>query len=137
MYLASIKQSIRREERTKTILVVDDSPIVLDVIKKILSLYDYRFFLASSGEQALALTKKNNINVDLLLTDVIMPGMNGMELAITLKANQPKVKVIFMSGYTDDVIAHFGVLAPGELFIQKPIIASKLINKIRKMLDEQ
>jgi len=137
MNFVNIKQNITLRERIKSILVVDDNPIILNLIKKILSSFGYRLFLASSGEQALALTKKKDINVDLLLTDVIMPGMNGMELAHTLKAKQSKVKVVFMSGYTDDVITHFGVLAPGEFFIQKPIIPSKLINKLKTMLDEQ
>lgn len=137
MNFVNIKQNITLKERIKSILVVDDNPIILNLIKKILSSFGYRLFLASSGEQALALTKKKDINVDLLLTDVIMPGMNGMELAHTLKAKQSKVKVVFMSGYTDDVITHFGVLAPGEIFIQKPIIPSKLINKLKTMLDEQ
>lgn len=137
MNFVNIKQNITLRERIKSILVVDDNPIILNLIKKILSSFGYRLFLASSGEQALELTKKNDINVDLLLTDVIMPGMNGMELADTLKAKQSKVKVVFMSGYTDDVITHFGVLAPGEFFIQKPIIPSKLINKLKTMLDEQ
>lgn len=132
----NIKQTFMCKRGIKTVLAVDDDPSILDLINRTLSSSDYRLLLASSGEEALELTKKNDSNIDLLLTDVVMSGINGMELANILKAMLAKIKIIFMSGFTIDVIAHYGVLEPGEIFIQKPISPTKLIDKLRIMLNE-
>lgn len=122
----------------KTVLVVDDAPLILIVIKKMLSALGCRLLLASSGEQALEMTTKHDEKIDLLLTDVMMPGMNGLELAYILKNKLPKIKVVFMSGFKNDVIAHYdGLIEPEENFIQKPLIPTKLIDKLRAMLDEK
>jgi len=74
--------------------------------------------------------------IDLLLTDVIMAGMNGRELSEALKARRPSIKVLFMSGYADDIIAHHGILDAGQVFIQKPISARELAKKVRAVLSE-
>jgi len=123
---------------SKTVLVVDDAPFILDVIRKMLSSLDCRLFLAASGEEALKLTKSSDVKIDLLLTDVFMPGMNGLELAQTLKSNQPQIKIVFMSGSPNYMVAErLGVLTLGDNFIQKPLMPTKLVHKLSAMLDEK
>lgn len=126
------------KNESKTVLVVDDAPFILDVIKKVLSSLGCRLFLAASGEEALKLAESEDVKIDLLLTDVFMPGMNGLELAQTLKGYQPQIKIVFMSGSPNDMVAErLGVLALGENFIQKPLMPNKLVHKLSAMLDEK
>lgn len=94
----------------------------------------YTVILACNGKEAIKLSNAYEGNIDLLLTDVIMPNINGQELANELKQSRPDMAVIFMSGYTDDVIAHHGVLEDGVNFIQKPITLSRLAHKLREVL---
>jgi two-component system cell cycle sensor histidine kinase/response regulator CckA len=122
---------------TETILVVDDEASIRYLVCDTLQSLGYTMIEAADGEAALAICKTAGLTIDLLLTDVIMPGMGGKELADAVRAIQPDVKVLFMSGYTDEVIAHQGVLEPGRLFINKPLMPSILTRKIRKILDSR
>jgi YesN/AraC family two-component response regulator len=92
---------------------------------------------ASTGAEALRLARQYKGPIHLLVTDVIMPGMNGRQLADELQKEYPGVRVLFMSGYTEDVIAHQGILDPGLAFIQKPFSPLKFLEKVRETLGEE
>ncbi len=121
---------------TEAVLVVDDEPSVLRLISDTLEPLGYRILKASCGKDALAICEKKKGKIDLLLTDVIMPGMNGWELAKAIKAICPNIKLAFTSGYTDNVITHLGVLNPEVFFLSKPLLPSVLTAKLREILDK-
>ena len=122
---------------SETILVVDDEESILRLIGDTLEPIGYRVFKASSAEEAIAVGKDSRIQIDLLLTDVIMKKMNGKELAKALEPLQPGIDVLFMSGYTDNIIAQKGILKQGVNFIAKPLVPTILTNKIRSILDRR
>lgn len=116
-------------------LVVEDEAAILKLTKKILERLGYRVLTAGAPAEAIALTGRPGTQIHLLITDVVMPGMNGRELADRLRQMHPGLKYLFMSGYTADAIAHHGVLDQGVLFIQKPFSASDLARKVQQALD--
>ncbi len=122
---------------TETVLVVEDDEGVREVIKSILAEYGYRLLLASDGEEAVKMASRPEKGVKLVLTDVVLPGMSGAELASRLKKIDPCPKVVFMSGYSDDAIVRHGVLEPGVDFIQKPFSSFDLLVKVRAVLDQE
>jgi signal transduction histidine kinase/PAS domain-containing protein/CheY-like chemotaxis protein len=119
----------------ETLLVVEDEASILDVTTMILTRLGYRVLPASDPGAALALAKEHADEIHLLVTDVVMPGMNGLELATELQTLFPGIKRLFMSGYTADVIAHHGVLDEGLQFIHKPFSLPALGAKVREVLD--
>ena len=119
---------------TETILLVEDEDLVRNLARKILAKAGYTVIEAACGEEALSLARERSGRIDLLLTDVIMPGMNGRELFEELKDLKSDLKVLFMSGYSEDVIAHHGVLEEGTHFIEKPFAVDSLARKIREAL---
>ncbi|UCH81338.1 MAG: response regulator [Nitrospiraceae bacterium] len=121
----------------ETVLVVDDEPLILKVIANLLNPLGYNVLEASNGEDALQISDTYKEKIDLLLTDVVMPGMNGNELAERLSKKWPETGVIFMSGYTDDAIAHHGVLNEGVVLVNKPIKGDVLSKMIRQVLDDR
>ena len=126
-------QGIHGEE---TILVVEDDQMVRDLVVSFLTSLGYAVLEADCGQAGLDLAVGCGDRIDLLLTDVIMPGLNGKQLYEKLAAVKPGLKVIYMSGYTDNVIAHRGVLDPGVHFIQKPFSVAGLAKKIRQALND-
>jgi PAS domain S-box-containing protein len=124
-----------RTKGTETILVVDDEEALRDVAKRSLEAADYRVLMASDGDQALLVSEQHAGDIHLLMTDVIMPRMSGRELAQALLKKRPAIKVLYMSGYTDDAISHHGVLDAGVHFLPKPFTSNDLIQKVRKVLD--
>jgi CheY-like chemotaxis protein len=118
----------------ETILVVEDEPEVRELIREILVRKGYSVILAGGGDEAVLLSGGFKEPIHLLVTDVVMPGMNGRELAYRISAARQGIKVIFMSGYTDDVISHHGVLGDGIEFLEKPFSPETLINKVREVL---
>jgi len=120
---------------SETILVAEDESTVRNVIKRSLSDAGYRVIEAVDGEQALAIASSSTEQIDLVITDVIMPRMGGKELNARLEELNPELKVLFISGYTDNAIVHQGILDEGIEFIQKPFQPSDLLKKIRAMLD--
>lgn len=120
---------------TETILLVEDNDAVRKMTCQALERYHYRVITAENGEQGLEYIKRHQEPIHLLLTDVVMPGINGRELYERLIAIRPEVKVLYMSGYTDDVIAHRGVLNAGVSFIPKPFSINALATKVRDVLD--
>lgn len=120
---------------TETILVVEDEDGVRNLAAQGLIEFGYTILLASNSKDALKLMKKNHDNVQLLLTDVIMPGESGVKLAEKLIKQNPNLKVLFMSGYTNENITHQGILNEGINFIQKPFSLNNLLKKVRDVLD--
>ena len=120
----------------ETILVVEDDPAVRHFTNTTLKGYGYQVLEAAGGEEALEIAKKYSDHIHLLLTDVVLPGLNGVEVSERLKAIRPQVKVLFVSGYMADVIARRGVLNPGQSLLRKPFTADGLASKIREVLAE-
>ena len=129
------EQVIRRKTAGETILLVEDDPTILDMGKRMLEGMGYRVLAADRPHHALQLAGKYGAEIDLLVTDVIMPEMNGWDLASHLSRSHPQTAQLFMSGYTADIIARHGVLDQGVHFIQKPFTARELSGKIREILD--
>jgi PAS domain S-box-containing protein len=131
------RQEDRQANRgTETIMVVEDNTMLRDMAQKILERYGYRVLIAGSGDECLRRLTTHDGPVHLLLTDVVMPEMNGRELYARLAPLRPDLKVLYMSGYTDNVILHHGVLEAGIDFIQKPFSVQGLASKIRMILDK-
>jgi Signal transduction histidine kinase len=121
---------------TETVLLVEDEHTVRNLCSRILGGLGYQVMQARSGAEAVAAAADRADRIDLLLTDVVMPGMSGKELATRLVRHHPEMKVLFMSGYTDDAIVHHGVLDEGVSFIGKPYTPSALARKVRGVLDD-
>jgi len=120
----------------ETILLVEDKEEVRSVIKENLTSLGYAVVEAANGEHALEICSKSELGIDLLLTDVIMPKMNGKILADNLLLKYPKIKILFMSGYTDDTLGENGAISKSTNFIQKPFSVTGLSEKIREIIEE-
>ena len=120
----------------ETVLLVEDEDTVRDLCSRILGDLGYRVMQARSGAEAVAAAVGRTDRIDLLLTDVVMPGMSGKELATQLVLHHPGMKVLFMSGYTDNAIVHHGVLDEDVSFIGKPYTPSALARKVREVLEK-
>ncbi len=120
---------------SSTIMVVEDEAMVRDLAENILKRQGYQVLSADSGADCLRRLSNHSGPLDLLLTDVIMPGMNGRDLYRAVRRQFPQVHVLYMSGYTDDVILHHGVLEEGIHFIQKPFSVDGLIAKVGQILE--
>jgi PAS domain S-box-containing protein len=126
----------RTARGTETILVVEDSEEVRGLVLRVLESEGYRVLVASSSAEALVVAREEKEAIHLLLTDVVIPGINGRALAERLVLTRPKIKVLYMSGYTANLIAHHGVLDEGLHFIQKPLGPEALARKVRDVLGE-
>jgi CheY-like chemotaxis protein len=119
---------------TETILLAEDASAVRAVAQEILKRLGYTVLVANDGHSALQLARARPDTIHLLITDVIMPEMSGRQLADRLKEQRPGLKVLFVSGYTDDAIVRHGMLEPGIAFLQKPFTPQKLARKVREVL---
>jgi two-component system, cell cycle sensor histidine kinase and response regulator CckA len=119
----------------ETVLFVEDDELVRKLNLKILQQLGYEVMHAENGKSALAIAETYEGSIDLLITDVIMPEMNGEELARKISVLKPDIRILFTSGYTEDVIAPHGVLAGDIHFIGKPYKPNQLAVKIREVLD--
>jgi len=120
---------------SETILVVEDEPAILSLTKTMLERLGYQVLAASTPVEAIRMAAEYSGQIHLLMTDVVMPEMNGRDLASKLSSTFPHLKKLYMSGYTANVIAHHGVLDEGVLFIQKPFSKNDLARWIRAALD--
>jgi two-component system, cell cycle sensor histidine kinase and response regulator CckA len=120
---------------TETILVVEDQPDVRALVRRVLEIAGYTVLEASGPHDAMLRSGAYTGPIDLLLTDVAMPGMTGRDLAGILQPSRPKLKVLYMSGYADNVIVHRGVLDPDVNYLQKPFTPELLACRVREMLD--
>jgi CheY-like chemotaxis protein len=127
---------VRRGPRAEkeTVLVVEDADGVRALGRRMLERHGYTVLIAANADEALQLFERNP-SIDVLLTDVVMPGGSGPELTRRLVERRPALKVIYMSGYTEEAIVHHGVLDPGIAFLHKPFTSETLERKIREVLD--
>lgn len=119
---------------SETILLVEDDEMVRNLLSRVLRQYGYHILEAMDGRQAMEIAAQYEKKIHLMITDVVMPGMNGRELADALQAEKPETRVLYMSGYASSVIAHHGILDTGMSFIQKPISPKILARKIQEVL---
>ncbi len=120
---------------SETILVVEDEPSLGAMVKQMLELCGYTVLVSPSPDHALEVVGRNPAGIALLITDVVLPGMTGLDLAREIESTCPGLKRLFMSGYTDNVIAHHGILEDGVDFLQKPFTRQDLAAKVREILD--
>ena len=132
---ARLPQASPLPHGTETLLVVEDEPAVREVACTVLRSLGYDVLSAVSGQDGLRVARDNQSKISLVFTDVIMPQMGGKMMAEWLKASYPTIKVLFTSGYTDDTIAHHGVLDAGVAFLHKPYTFAALALKVRELLD--
>jgi PAS domain S-box-containing protein len=118
----------------ETVLLVEDEESVREVANEILTINGYKVLLASQGNEALKISREHEGTIDLMVTDVVMPLMGGPELARQLALTRPQMRVLYMSGYTDDAIVHHGVLSEGTAYLQKPFTAVAFARKLRETI---
>ncbi len=119
----------------ETVLVVEDEALVRAALVRTLKEQGYRVLEAANGEEALHIAREHAGEIHLLLTDVVMPQMGGKELSERIAAIHPRIKTLFVSGYTDDAMVQRGILEPGIAFLHKPFTAGALARKVRQVLD--
>jgi two-component system, cell cycle sensor histidine kinase and response regulator CckA len=120
----------------ETVLLVEDEEAILRLGKTILEHYGYTVLATTNPDKALIMAKEHEGSIDLLITDVVMPGINGKELKDRIAAIRPGIRTLFMSGYTADVIAHHGVIEEDVRYLQKPFSVKTLAAKVREVLDQ-
>ncbi|OEU65700.1 MAG: hypothetical protein BBJ57_13040 [Desulfobacterales bacterium PC51MH44] len=147
VYLPKVKGDAKPEEKeqspvddpggSETVLIVEDDYGLRKFAQEVLQSYGYRILVAENGENALRVSKEYESPIHLLLTDVVMPKMSGKEVAERLQPLNPRMKVIYMSGYTDNAIVRHGVLEPGINFLEKPFTPEGLARKVRKAIESE
>jgi PAS domain S-box-containing protein len=133
--LVSARSSVPSPTGKETILLAEDASGLLELAKKILERYGYTVLEAPNGIEALQICERHHGTIHLLLTDVVMPGMSGRDLADRVALLYPGMKVLYTSGYTDNAIVQRGVLSAGTAFLQKPYAPEALARKVRDLLD--
>jgi PAS domain S-box-containing protein len=122
------------ERASGTILVVEDEELLRDLVQEVLEDLGYQVLLAQDGQDAVRVAETHRGELDLLVTDIVMPGMNGREVAQKLSADRDGLRVLFVSGYTDEEVIRRGELQPGSLFLKKPFTPDSLAAKVRQAL---
>lgn len=120
----------------ETILLVEDEPSVRSLVERTLSRAGYAVVTAPGPREALAAAAQMGDTIDLLITDVVMPDMRGPQLATQIRRGRPALRTLFMSGYSDDALAHGGVVDPGVVLLEKPFSPETLAQRVREILDE-
>ncbi len=120
---------------SETILVVEDDEMIRNLVQKVLRTNGYTVLVAANGGDAERVSAQHEGPIHLLMTDVVLPGLNGREVARRVVAARPGIRVLYLSGYTDDAIVHHGVLESGVEFLQKPFTPAVLGRKVREVLD--
>ena len=126
---------MQRLRGTETVLVVEDQAEVRTTIEKTLRPFGYSVLVAANGSDAVTVARAHDAAIHLMLTDVVLPGASGRDIARRVLEDRPSVRVLYMSGYTEDAIHHHGIFDPGLAFIQKPFTGDALVRKIREVMD--
>ncbi|MEA1900989.1 MAG: response regulator, partial [Thermodesulfobacteriota bacterium] len=147
VYLPEVKKDADPEKKEKkpvvklagseTVLIVEDDGLLRNLAQNTLQRYGYKVLDAENGENAIRICKEYDGRIDLMITDVVMPKIGGREAAKRLLPLYPQMKVIYMSGYTDEAIVHHGVLEPGLNFLEKPFTLEGLTRKVREVLNQK
>ena len=149
VYISKVKRNVELEEKertpvpvddlrgTETILIVEDDDNLRKLARTVLKQNRYKVLAAENGEDAMRISKEHEGPIDLIVTDVVMPKMGGKEVVKRLQPLYPNMKVIYMSGYTDNAIVHHGLLAPGLNFLEKPFTPEVLSRKVREILNAE
>jgi PAS domain S-box-containing protein len=132
--LDTIKKTSGALEGTETVLLVEDEESVRQLVAETLASRGYKVIEAENGEEALKLAASLRETIHLVITDVVMPGISGRELARELLKSRPQSKVLFLSGYSEDAVMHQGVIEPETAFLQKPFTLQHLARKVREVL---
>src|SRR6266478_4241721 len=135
--VASAAPLSEKIEGSETVLLVEDSEPLRKLTQSFLASHGFRVLVAQNGEEAMHVEERHKGKIDLLLTDVVMPGMNGRVLSERLLPKQPGMQVLYISGYTDSFIAGHGVLEQGVALLHKPFTEDALIGKVREVLDKR
>ena len=144
IYLPPVDEAVQATEHkadagplkgTETILLVEDEPVVRSLARDILKMRGYTVLESTDVNDARRICETHPEPIHLMLTDVVMPQMSGRALADSLTGFRPAMRVLYMSGYTDDAIVQHGVLSPGTPFLQKPFTPGNLARKVREVLD--
>jgi signal transduction histidine kinase/CheY-like chemotaxis protein len=133
----TLPEPVRAGRGTETLLVVEDEHSVRELTRQVLRLHGYRTLDAANGGEALAVAAAHDGPIDLLITDVVMPGMSGPDLAARFQAARPETAVLFLSGYTSHAVVGGGMLEAGKDFLQKPFTPSDLAATVRGILDRR
>jgi len=120
--------------RIGTILLVEDSDVVRTVVAKMLEGDGFTVLQASGGEDALAQVRRGDVPIDLLLTDIVMPSMSGVELAAQMEREHPDTPILFMTGYADDIVQRDGILGKNREYIGKPFSQTEIVKKVQEIL---
>lgn len=133
----TLKKAIKGDvpKGSETILVVEDDRAVRNLAEKILKGHGYKVLTAANGEEAVELSSNYEDFIHLVLTDVVMPGMNSRDMMERLKSARPEIRKLYMSGYSDDTIVHHGIMDIGNAFIEKPFTSASMGRKVREVLD--
>jgi CheY-like chemotaxis protein len=121
----------------ETVLLVEDEESVRELVRETLAMRGYKVLEAENGENGLHIAETCPDHIDILITDVVMPGMGGRELAKQLLVLRPGISVLYLSGYTEDAVVHQGALGPGTAFLQKPFTLQSLAKKVRDVLNSK
>ena len=132
--VAKVEHSPTAYRGVETVLLVEDDESVREVANEILTLNGYQVLAAHHGQEALEVSDRHQGTIDLMVTDVVMPLMGGPELARRLALTRPQMRVLYMSGYTDDAIVHHGVLSEDTAYLQKPFTAAAFARKLRETI---
>ena len=127
-----VSQNIPRG--TETILLVEDEQGVRDLAREYLEISGYKVLVAENGAAAVQAASEHKGAIDLIMTDVVMPGLSGSELTKRIEAIRPGIRIMYMSGYTDQAIVHHGILGPDIVLLQKPFTLNALAHKLREAL---
>ena len=122
-------------EGSETILLVEDEESVRQLVREVLQSKGYKVLEADRGDTALRIAAAHAGRIDLLISDIVLPGMAGQELGKQLLANNPVTKVLYLSGYTEEAVVHQGMLDAGAAFLQKPFMLQALARKVRDVLN--
>jgi len=147
IYLTRIEEPVSQAEEkraepespcgSETVLVVEDEAMVRNLICQALRKYGYQVVEAASGSEALLVCEQHPGPIPLVIADVVMPQISGPELAVRLQQMRAELRVLYVSGYTDDAVVRHGLLDSARFFLQKPFTPSVLAHKVREVLDQQ